>query len=90
MGEGRKYRVYEGKRSMKQMNKPIHKERERVEWCGSGDFVFLVSFVLGRAILPDPAAANDPRQPVNDLMTMSRDGAHPTRIDFGNSVVDKV
>jgi hypothetical protein len=37
---------------------------------------FSVSFVLGRAILPDPArrAANDRRQPVNDLMTMSRDG----------------
>lgn len=46
---------------------------------------FSVSFVLDRAILPDPArrAANDRRQPVNDLMTMSRDGAHPTRIDFG-------
>lgn len=67
---------------MKQMERASRRELSGVVVV---TLSFSVSFVLGRAILPDPArrAANDRRQPVNDLMTMSRDGAHPTRIDFG-------
>lgn len=67
---------------MKQMERASRRELSGVVVV---TLSFSVSFVLDRAILPDPArrAANDRRQPVNDLMTMSRDGAHPTRIDFG-------
>jgi hypothetical protein len=74
---------------MKQMNRVIQR---RVEWCGSGDFVFFGLCVAYRAILPDPArrAANDRRQPVNDLMTMSRDWPIQQELTLGNWEVDKV
>ena len=54
----------------------IQKLRKCVRSSGDSGF-FWLSYSCSRAILPIPAerAANDRRQPVNDLMTMSTDGS---------------